>query len=160
MNNNPQEKNILSDQTDTLTIEHIGKFNVFMLSLCSVLAILGIVVGDDFDKVSGILTLIATVSTGFSFVIPWTIFTIMGIQITTFFFMALGECVHFALLLLNEIYSPVRIFLVMFRVFTFFISAVAGISYLRRLINNSIAYTRLLRNLSAGSVSTEPAYYD
>jgi hypothetical protein len=154
------EKNLLSDQTDTLTIEHVGKFNVFMLSLVSVVAILGIVVGDDFDRVAGIFTLIATVATGFSFVVPWTIFTVMGIQISTFFFLAIGECVHFALLLLNEIYSPVRIFLVMFKVFTLFISAVVGISYLRRLINNSIAYTRLLRNLSHGSVSTEPSYYN
>jgi len=131
---------------DTLTIDHIGWFNVFCLILCSVLSILAIVVGDEIDFISGILTLLATVTTGFSFVVPWTIFSIMGVQIATFFFMSFVEGVHFTVVI-SSYPNSLRLFLIICRCVTYFMSALVSISYLRRLLKNSHEYTEYIKNI-------------
>jgi len=74
-------------------------------------------------------------------VIPWTIFSIMGIQLATFFFMFVVEIIH-CIILFKNISNSMRIFISFSRSLAYLISFVVGISYLKKLIENSIQYTK------------------
>jgi hypothetical protein len=131
-------------QNESLTINHIGKFNVFCICLCSVLAIFGLVIGDEFDSVIGILTLLATVSTGFSFAFPWTILSIMGAQITTFFFLGVGEIIHLTWMLIKVKAPMPMMVLTGLRVLSYFVSGMVGVAYLQKLLESSRQYTAMI----------------
>lgn len=131
---------------ETLQVQILNKVNIFCYCIVGSLSILSIVVGDTYDFIIGILTLFAIISSGLALAVPWLIFSVLGAQITTFFFMGLVEVIRLVYSILFTYYK-IKFLFVLFagiRIFAYFISSIVGILYVQKLIETSSDYTKMI----------------
>lgn len=76
------------------------KYYIIILFLSGACGVLSLVIGDIFDKLFGFLTLLASISYGFTIALPWTILSIVAAEAATFFLLGIFEFTRFAHLII------------------------------------------------------------
>jgi hypothetical protein len=124
--------------------EKYAKINLISLGICSLLSLVGIINGDTIDMVFGVYTLIIIFTASISFMVPWTVFFVQGIQITTFFFFSMGEVFHLFFLQGDYFERIYRVALIIIRMISYLVSGVIGVIYLSKVLKSSVEYTKYL----------------
>lgn len=136
----------MSSEEGLFQFQLLNRLNIFCYCIVASLSILSVVLGDAYDFIIGVLSLMAIIASGLALAVPWLIFSVMGAQIMTFFFLGIVEVIKLIYYILFYWYKTKFVYVIFtgLQIFAYFLSSIVAITYVQKLIEKSDSYTRMV----------------